>query len=152
MRLSAPGLVVMAIVSLGCERSPAHWKPQRITADRMSLLTIALTDFKELNGRPPLALEELRSCYRFEPEGFVDGWGRPFWYYGASTTYVLASFGEDGRPGVQTSIGSSFYADEDDADLDIVYVNGEWAQFPRLAGNVSEGGQPWVVPKRPICP
>lgn len=152
MRLPAIGLLLMTILSWGCDRPPAHWKPQRITGDRMYPLARALTDFKERNGRPPQSLEELRTCYGFKREDFIDGWGRPFHYYRASTTYFLASFGADGRPGAQQSVAPSFYAEEDDPDLDMVFVNGEWAQFPLSVGSIPSPGQPRIVPKRPICP
>lgn len=152
MRFPAIGLLVMSLLSWGCDRTPAHFKPQRITLDRMSFLLPPLTDFRERNGRPPLSLEELRTCYEFKPEAFVDGWGRPLWYYVASSTYVLASFGADGRPGTQRSVGWKYFAEEDDPNLDFVFVNGEWAQFPRSAGDVATTGQSHIVPKRPICP
>lgn len=152
MRIPAIGFLVMSALLWGCDRTPAHFTPQRITMTRMSLLAHALIDFKERNGRPPLALEELRTCYKFKPEPFIDGWGRPFWYYTASTTYVLASLGADGSPGAQRSVGWKYLAEEDDPSLDFVFVNGEWAQIPRTAATeIDDHGQSHIPPKRPIC-
>ena len=76
----------------------------------------------------PSTLEVIFNEYHFRERSLLDGWGRPLSYYKTTKSYVLISFGSDGKPDRQPISG--FHSPATDYDADMVTIGGEWARLP----------------------
>jgi len=113
----------------------AERQKQGVTMHHMHLLEglirLHRTDFL----KDPAHLDQMVRAYESDPILTKDGWGRDFYYYSTGETYVLASFGRNGMPASsRCEPGCIADAVPPDSlyDLDIVMINGDWAQT--LAG------------------
>jgi hypothetical protein len=74
------------------------------TRSRFRMIDERLSEYREQSGRLPASLGELPTAglgqSYVDGEGrFLDGWGRPLLYSVSGSTYVVRSYGHDGRPG-----------------------------------------------------
>ena len=106
------------------------YKAQKLTVVSMICIVANVKLYAdEHGGKFPTSLPLLRDMYKFPDRSLNDGWDRALYYYSTGDTYVLASFGQSGKPDAQESVagGESL---KNSYEADIVVINGEWAQSP----------------------
>ncbi|HEV8269219.1 MAG TPA: type II secretion system protein GspG, partial [Thermoanaerobaculia bacterium] len=119
-------LGVMPLVAGVAEgRHDPDFEKQVLTAGRIRDLAANIEAYKEEKGQFPATLEdaELDNAAAVDQRRVQDGWGRRMLYYHTGASYVLVSFGRDGKPDGE-STGSEGW------DTDLVYINRGWAKLP----------------------
>jgi hypothetical protein len=133
-------LVIVLVVSVCCvsgsgdraDTRPRDYVAQIATVANMRLIKDYIDLYREDHHMDPASLSTLMKEYRFRSDLLLDGWNRKFYYYTNGQSYVLASFGKVGTPSPQSSVPGGVAPPNrvSDYNVNIVMVNGDWAQFP----------------------
>ncbi len=126
-------LIVPASIGLAKNRGrPADLVRQGQTITNMQLVQGLIDLYREDHHSDPPNLGRLAKEYSVAQNAIVDGWGRALFYYTTGNSYVLASFGKGGAPRPQLSRPGSVAPPiaEGAFEVNIVMINGEWAQTP----------------------
>lgn len=108
---------------------------QGVTMHHMFTLATGIEAYKMIFGECPEDLNDLLETDQIfvEPERMseyrLDGWGREFYFYSSGMKYILISFGGNGIPD-QRRTAEGYLSNSEHSDADIVFVDGEFAQFP----------------------
>ena len=109
---------------------------QKITVARIAQLSRVIRDYVKREGRTPndlLSLVTGETQYvkaEYAEELFLDGWGNRLFYHSTGGSFVLASFGQDGKPDKEGRQKAGGWSSEFNFDADIVRIGNEWAQTP----------------------
>ena len=138
----AGAVLILALPGLGCRGVSAgesvDWKLERgrqmDTMNNMHMIDGLITLHRQDHHKDPAHLDELVRAYDSDQAITKDGWGRDLYYYSTGDTFVLASFGKNGIP-MPSRCEPGCFADaappETLYDIDIVMINGAWAQTPK---------------------
>ena len=132
-RLIVTGVLTLALIhcttpSADTRRNP-DFRAQIATMHSIRTIHDHIKIYRSDHKTAPPSLKALHEEYDFDQRSLRDGWDRPLYYYHSNSYYVLASFGKDGFPDPQLTApgGTVPYKDY---DVDIVRIEGEWAQLP----------------------
>jgi hypothetical protein len=142
-RIAARAVLIMVLfASIACRRvldpepavnSMIERRRQIVTVHNMRLLGQLVRLHREDHGKDPASLDGLVRAYESDLALTKDGWGRELYYYSTGSDFVLASFGKDGVP-ISSRCAPGCIAGATPPstlyDIDIVMINGEWAQTP----------------------
>lgn len=115
------------------QHSDADWQKQKITVNNMTLIKAMIFAYREDHKKDPAQITDLVPAYAKDRSMMKDGWGREFYYYSSGKYFVLASFGRGGAPRhplCEPGCVATATPPENPYDINIVMINGEWAQTP----------------------
>lgn len=107
---------------------------QRRTMADMRTLATAIEEYaKDHNGDYPGGTRAIDLQATLVPTyarelPVVDGWGSDYWYTHTDAQYVLTSLGDDGEADENVHLSSPLATQN--ADRDIILVNGKFMQYP----------------------
>ncbi len=141
-RLGVGALAFLELVSLsaaGCSDRPqsvpeiprpAALDAQAPTVGNMRTLARLINDFAEAHGgRLPRSVSETLDYWQADESLGRDGWGRSIVYFASASHFTLLSLGKSGTAD-GLLVGPGGIPPGVDEEVDIVMIDGEWAQTP----------------------